>query len=376
MAVTMHGDGLLRRASGFSPQSPAEESLRVLFDIGHPAQVHLFRNAIAALDVLGHETFVTSRHKEVTVDLLDAFGITHVPLSRRGTTVPSLLLEQLTREVRLFRTARRFDPAVIVSRLSPVPAHVSQLTGCRHVALNDTHIDNRLIRTLYHGVTLPFVDTLCVPDSFDVSIPLGDRISLDFQELAYLHPRYFEPDPAVLTEHGIDPNSPYFVIRVAGWDAYHDVGHGGLTVPGIHRLIDLLGSHGQVFISAEYELPPDLERYRLPTPPEVIHSVLYYADLYVGDSGTMSTESAILGTPSIRTNTMIGSDENVFKELEHRYGLLRSFADESRAIRAVDEILAHGLESVDWEKRRAMLLAEQPDVTERIVETILTTQES
>lgn len=350
----------------------ADTDLRVLFDVGHPAQVHLFRNAIEQLEARGQHTFVTAREKDVTLDLLEAYGIAYRSLSTRGDSMPALLVEALTREVRLLSVARRFRPDVIVSRLSPVPAHVSALTGCEYVAVSDTHIDNWLIRRCYHGVTLPFVDRLCVPDTFQLPIAAEKRRSLDFQELAYLHPKYFRPNPDILTAYGIDPEADYTVLRVAGWDAYHDVGNSGLSLGAIRRLVALLEDYGEIFISAENELPPDLERYQLRIDPEDIHHLLACADLYVGDSGTMSSEAAMLGTPAIRATTIAGpDDENVFRALEDRYGLLRSYADEERAIRAVDDLLACGVNSVNWEERRERLLAEQPDVTARIVTSIL-----
>jgi predicted glycosyltransferase len=350
----------------------ADTGIRVLFDVGHPAQVHLFRHVIAELQGQGHTTLVTSREKEVTVDLLDAFDIEHRVLTARGDSLGSLVIELLARERRLLAAAREFRPDVIVSRLGPVPAHVSTMVGCRHVAVNDTHIDARWLRLLYFWLTLPFVDTVCAPDSFEMPIAARKRRPLDFQELAYLHPSYFEPDPAVLREHGIDPALPFFVVRVAGWDAYHDVGHAGLSPVGLRRLIDILSGQGRVFLSVENDLPADLERYRLPTDPEDIHHVLYYADLYVGDSGTMSTEAAVLGTPAIRTNSMVGEDdEPVFQALEHQYGLLRSFADEDEALRNVEDLLQAGIDRIDYRSRRDRLIAEQPDVTERLVETIL-----
>jgi predicted glycosyltransferase len=198
---------------------------------------------------------------------------------------------------------------------------------------------------------------------------------MDFQELAYLHPQYFDPDPAVLERYGIDASETYFVVRVAGWDAYHDVGYTGISPDGLDQLVAMLSEAGRVFISSEDELPPELAEYRLPTDPEDIHHVLYYADCYVGDSGTMSTEAAMLGTPAIRTNTMVGEDdENIFRELEDRYGLLRSFADENEAIRAVEQLLAHDDDPVDWCRRRDRLIADQPNVTEQLVETILETE--
>lgn len=349
----------------------ADGQLRVLVDVNHPAQVHLFRHAMAELRRRGHETFVTSREKEVTVDLLDAYGIEHVPLTSRGSSTLGLALELLRRERRLLGVAREFRPHVLLGRLGPAPAHVAALVGARFVAVDDTHIDSWPVRRAYHSLTLPFVDTVCAPPSLDLPVDGARRRPLDFQELAYLHPRYFEPDPSVLTSHGVDPAEPYFVVRLAGWDAYHDVGHRGLSPAAAADLVSLLEAHGTVYVSAERSVPPALAGRELPTPPEHVHQVLYHADLYVGDSGTMSTEAAMLGTPAVRTNSMVGNDENVFRELERRYGLLRSFADEERAIEAVEALLDDDVEREEWRRRRARLVEEQPDVTERIVEAVL-----
>lgn len=352
--------------------STADDGMRVLFDVGHPAQVHLFRNARQVLERQGNETHVASRVKEVTVDLLDAYDIDHTPLTRRGESFPELLWEQLLREKRLLSLARTFEPDVIVSRLSPAAAHVSALLGCRNVVVSDTHIDSRTMRLLNHRMTLPFVDAVCAPESFDLPVAPAKRRSLDYQELAYLHPEYFQPDATALAAAGIDASEPYFVIRLAGWDAYHDVGHQGLSPSTTRDLVAYLSDHGDVYISAEGDLPPDLSQYRLPTPPEHIHDVLAHADLYVGDSGTMSTEAALLGTPAVRTNTMVGDDdENVFRELEHRYGLLSSFDDEYRALQEVKSLVEGGIDEAAWSQRRDRLVDEQPNVTARMVDVIL-----
>jgi hypothetical protein len=39
--------------------------MKVLIDIGHPAHVHFFRNAIRELESKGHAVKVTARDKEV-----------------------------------------------------------------------------------------------------------------------------------------------------------------------------------------------------------------------------------------------------------------------------------------------------------------------
>jgi predicted glycosyltransferase len=86
----------------------------------------------------------------------------------------------------------------------------------------------------------------------------------------------------------------------------------------------------------------------------------------------MSTEAALLGTPAVRTNTLVGDDdENVFRELEHRYGLLSSFADENEAIAEVKRLVEAGIDEGEWHRRRDKLVDEQPNVTERMVDVIL-----
>ena len=51
--------------------------MNILFDIGHPAHVHLFKNAIWKLEAKGHKVAITSREKDVTTSLLDYYGFEH-----------------------------------------------------------------------------------------------------------------------------------------------------------------------------------------------------------------------------------------------------------------------------------------------------------
>jgi len=345
---------------------------RVLFDINHPAQVHLFRNAIAVLERRGHEIRVTSREKEVTTQLLDAYGIEHVPLSTQRQGLSGLALEQLIRGTRLLGIVRRFKPDVLVSRPNPAVAHAGTLGRAKTVAVTDTHIKARSMRIMTNTLTFPFVDVVCAPPSLDIPVPEEKRRAMSLQELTYLHPRYFEPDPQALLAADIDPDEPFSVVRLVGWDAFHDVGFQGISLGTMKTLISKLEAQGAVYVTSEHPLPPFLAGYALPTPPELIHQVLYHADLYVGDSGTMATEAALLGTPAIRTNSMVGEEEeSTFLELERRYGLMQSFTDERDAIRAVEALLAGGVDTTDWDERRQRIIADYPDPNEQLLEAIV-----
>src|SRR5689334_15338590 len=88
--------------------------MRVLFDIGHPAHVHFFRHPIAELRHRGHDILITSRHKEIATDLLDAFGLEHSTLSGEGGR-GGLLGELLLRDYRLSKVVRNWRPDVMAA---------------------------------------------------------------------------------------------------------------------------------------------------------------------------------------------------------------------------------------------------------------------
>lgn len=54
--------------------------MRIVVDIGHPADVHLFKNVIQILKANGHDVLVTARNKEITLDLMYKLGIKYVKI--------------------------------------------------------------------------------------------------------------------------------------------------------------------------------------------------------------------------------------------------------------------------------------------------------
>jgi predicted glycosyltransferase len=93
--------------------------------------------------------------------------------------------------------------------------------------------------------------------------------------------------------------------------------------------------------------------------------------MYVGDSQTMATEAAVVGTPAIRSNSFAGeNDMSNFVELEEEYELLYSTPQEEAALRRVREHLEDTDLDETWNHRRQRLLEEKRDVTDIIVETI------
>ena len=339
--------------------------MRVQFDLTHPAHVHLFKNSIRSLAADDHAVAVASRNKEVTTDLLDAYGIEHTVLSTKGTTTAALLSEWSIREIRTIRFTRAFDPDVVVSRALPSAVHAAALTGAASIVCTDTEYAWKISKLI-----APFVDYWCTPASFSRDYGANHRPYEGVDELAYLHPDRFSPNGDRLRQYGVDPDEPYFVLRFVSMGAHHDVSRRGLSAAAKRRLVDELSEHGRVYISAERPLPPELSGHEAPVPPAEIHHLLAEASLLVGDSETMATEAALLGTPTIRVNSHATDDAlGVFVQLEDR-GLVESTGDEATAHDRAIELATDPDAGDRWARRRDALVADSVDVTDHILDLI------
>ncbi|MHC3436930.1 DUF354 domain-containing protein [Natrialbaceae archaeon A-gly3] len=341
--------------------------MNVLFDLTHPAHVHLFKNAIDELKERGHETAITSREKDVATTLLDAYGFDHDVLSAHTGGPLSPYPEWVYREYRLAQVARKVRPDVMVGRVNPAIAHVSRLVGCRNVLFKDSSY-----KTPIGYVTYPFSDRVVTPEAIDLGLD-GKQVRLGgFQELAYLHPARFQPDREPLERAGVDPDEPFFVLRFSDWSAYHDRGKAGFSRDGKRKLVDFLSAHGTVYVSSEDDLPATLSGHDLPVDPQHVHDLLSYADCYVGDSGTMATEASLLGTPAVRVCS-IGGDADLanFRRLEEEYGLLYSLSDETQAMEVIRELVTNPETDEIWNERLEDALEDAGDVTDAMVEIIL-----
>jgi predicted glycosyltransferase len=221
---------------------------------------------------------------------------------------------------------------------------------------------------LVDWLTCPFATLVCTPANFGRSVPGTQRFYDGYQELAYLHPDRFEPDPTVLEAHGVEPGAFFAVARFVSMDAFHDVGHAGFSPAAKRELVGTLTERGPVYVTSEVSESVDVVADSAPVPPEDVHHLLAFADLYVGDSGTMATEAALLGTPTVRLDALDQPMGN-FEELGER-GLMVSTPDERAALTAVAELAADAEAGDRWRRRRDELLTEKVDVTDVVLDCI------
>jgi predicted glycosyltransferase len=332
--------------------------MRILIDINHPAHVHYFRNFIKIMESKGHNFLVIARDKEVTFNLLKAYNISFLSRGKGGKGFLGKILYMAKGDYLIYKAAKEFKPDIFLSFGSAYAAQVSALTQKPHIAFDDT--EHAKIAAKFYR---PFSQVIFTPT---VYLGKNFRKQLRFNgymELCYLHPNYFSFTPKML----VDPsgkNKKYVIIRFVSWDANHDMynQNKGLSLEEKLKLIKYLEDKLDIFISSEIELPDSLKKFQLKTPPNEIHALMHHAELFVGESLTMASEAAILGTPAICISTInAGTLQDQIKR-----GLVKKFENFNGVISAIENISKN-----EYKKKfimaRNKLIEESIDVTKFMV---------
>lgn len=338
--------------------------MKIIVGVSHPKHVHFSKNIINELVNKGHEVKIVVWDKDITLYLLEAYGFDYEVIGINQKTLTKKAYGLIKSDFNALKTARKFKPDILVGG-SPYLAHVASLIGKPHIGFTDTENAN-----LANWLFFPFSDAICTPSCYKGIIPSRKHIPYNgFEELAYLHPNYFKPDPLVLDYLGLDKSDSYVIVRFVAWKASHDRGDKGFIDKV--KLIRSLEKYSQVFITSEAKLPDIFERYRINIPPEKIHHVMNYARLYIGESASMACESAILGTPAIFVSK---SRRGYTDELESKYDLLYSFSDpknnQQNALDKARQLLNDENTKKNWLKKKDKLLKDKIDVTKFITEFI------
>ena len=333
--------------------------MRILVDIGHPAHIHYFKNFIHVMRLKGHQFLITARNRENVFKLASAYGIDVLNRGKGAKNPIGKILYMILTDIILLMRARKFRPDLYLHFGSVYPSHVSRVLGGADIIFDDTE-NARLNQRLY----VPFTDLICTPSCFHTDFGKKQIYFDGYMELCYLHPNRFVPDSRVLKLLGVNENDPFAILRFVGWEASHDYGHTGLYIEMKRKAVKEFSRHAKVFISSEKELPEDLKQYQLSIPPEMIHSVLYYATLLYGESATMASECAVLGTPAI----YIDNDGRGYTDEEESvYGLVYNFtestADQEASIQKGLALLQTPDVKNIWKAKRDHMLKEKIDVT-------------
>jgi predicted glycosyltransferase len=331
--------------------------MKIVVDINHPAHVHYFKHFIWEMQKRGHEILITASEKEISYKLLDAYGFSYIKLGNYGKSIPEKIFNLPLLDFRMYRAVKRFSPDLFLGFGSIRAAHVSRILKKPCIALDDTEH-----AVWEHRLYVPFTDVIITPACFQKDFGKKHIRYQGYTELAYLHPDYFTPDPAVLEEIGINEGDPIVIIRFVSWHAGHDFRQKGIN--NKHLLVKELAEKARVLISSEEQLDKTFESYHIRIPPEKLHDLLYFATLYIGEGATTASECAVLGTHAIYVNSLrVGT----IHEEDEKYHLVSDFSHgdctDQQVIEKAKTLLSDVFLRQKGKMKRSALLGDSIDVT-------------
>ena len=334
--------------------------MRVLFDFVHPANSLVFFHTIRNLKAEGADVRVVSRHKDVLVPLLDEMGIEHSPITTAGEGKIGLAKELLQRDYRLWKVAREFRPDVMVGFGGVAISHVGKLTGIPSISFYDTEHAGLQLR-----LALPFITEWHVPESWQGRVAEGRTFHFrGGKQFTYLHPNHFRANPDIARTAGWDPARDNFMVRTVAWKANHDQGRSGIPSDQLRAIVADLSARGKVHISAEGDLPPDLEADRYRGTPNQFHHMHGHCRLYCGESITIASEAVMLGVPVL----LQIDKEYCYVTEQQEAGLIRRFGPADNAVTAIGQALAESQES--FQQRAQTFVSSRGDLNEYILRQI------
>ncbi len=336
--------------------------MNILFFLVHPAKFHFHRVQINALMSKGHHVDILITRKDILEDLVKEEGWEYTNIFPEGRKIPGLhvyiaaMISLIKTVYRLwkFTWGKKYDLFVgdlltILGKLKGVPS------------LYPT--DDVLLQVPEQSVFLSTCTHIIAPKITDLKRYNSKKIAYDgYKALAHLHPNHFKPDMHRLPDGLLD--RPFFLIRCVGFKATHDLEKTGINDEVLTKLVHILKRKGNIVITSERALPKELEKYRTELRKSDINHYMYFADIFIGDSTTMGSEAAVLGTPSIEFDDYFEEIEQMQK-LEHVYGLNLCIktSEPEELFRKVDEFINTTNTKEVFRKRSSKLIADKIDVS-------------
>ena len=343
--------------------------MTILVYLGHPAHFHLFKESIKNWQSHSNKVIIAIKSKDVLEKLLIDSGLPYINITQDNIKKSgiNLYLGFLNRLRALAKLIRANKPDVLVGSAAELAVLGKYFKTPSYIFFED---DFEKVKK-FAKIAGPLATKLVCPECCSAWKWNRKKVShKSYHELAYLHPNHFTPD-AEKVKNIFNLKEKNFILRFAQLTAYHDKGKSGITTEIAQKIIDILSPHGNIFITYERELESQFEKYRIQISPLDIHHALYFADMYIGDSQTMTAEAAVLGTPAIRFNDFVG-ELSYLEELEHKFHLTFGIRTNKPdlLIEKVKELIETPNLKKEWAKRREQMLKECIDMAQFMTKLI------
>jgi predicted glycosyltransferase len=281
--------------------------MKIIIELAHPKHYHQFKNLSEIFKSNNNDVIYISRPKDIVEQLLTANKEKFISFGHHKKGIFNKFLNGFLLIKSYYKIIKTEKPDIIISKASPYAAILRFFFKFNNIIFPDSEVV-----VLTNKFVSKKADIIITPKNFEINFGLKHFKINGLFENCYLDPRYNtinEFDFSQLQRSDWDNNKPIAFFRFVAMEANHDIGNNGLSTDQKIELVNLVKEKSNVIISSEKKLPSALEPYQLINNIEKIHSILKSSHLYIGDSQTMASESAILGTPSIRSNSFVGKND-------------------------------------------------------------------
>lgn len=332
---------------------------KIAFLPAHPSQVWVFYSVQQYLRTQYECDFIwVLRDKDISCALADQLGVDYRCISTASKGLVGNAVELAGNIIKCYNLGRQRKIDLWITKYGA--GNIAAYLQCKKsISFNDDDVDQ--VPLIAH-TSYPFAERILCPDVLRMGkYDFKARRYAGCHELFYLHPSRFTPDPDVYQELGVDPSRKFILMRLSALTAHHDKNIRGISEAVVVRIIEQCKKLDvQCYISSEKPLSPNLSANRLNIPVHRIHHALSFACLFIGDSQTMTSEAAVLGTPAFRLSDFQGR-LSVIDELE-RYGLAFGFSPDNveEFLMAVNDTLNENT-SQAYSKNHKRFLTEKID---------------
>jgi predicted glycosyltransferase len=339
----------------------------IIIELTHPKHYHQFKYIINLLKQNNVAVHVVARDKDILLKLLDEEKVDYRIYGHYSKNILGKIFSLPLILKSYSKIIKQLNPAIILSKASPYSLILKKVFNYKTVIFPDSEIV-----ALTNKLIAPYSDMVITPGNFAIDFGIRHKRINGLFEDSYLHPDYFTPNPAVFDTLGIDVSEKFVLIRFVSWNANHDLNQAGLSIAEKVNLVLTLSKTSKVFVTSESELPAEIKEFKLNAPKNLIHSILYYASLYIGDSQTMASEAALLGTPAIRSNSFVGdNDMSNFIMLEKKWSMLFNVKNSSEIFSLSTRLLVDDSIKSEWQGKRKEYYLEIGDVNRAMTSLIL-----
>lgn len=276
----------------------ADNRLKILIDIKHPAQLNLFKGLARELENDNWDVTVCylKRGKLPKIIAREYAGFNTIPVgSSKGTKWSILWHGNIKRTVSFLELIRKNKYDICIAASSIPLAVACKIAGVPLIQFYDdperkaiNYINAKLSKQLFFP---PIVET-------------NKKISVFncLKEWSYLSPKRFNPNPETPCKYGLVANE-YVFIREVSNKSFNYYGQRDGIVSSVSKEIN---ENAIIVLSLEDKsIAHTYPKHWviLEEPVDDIHSLIYYSKLVISSGDSMAREGAMLGIPSIYCGT-------------------------------------------------------------------------